>query len=398
MRKGPAVQREPELGELARRSGDTRGSPLACPLGGLLRGWVDVGARLASMNAELALDAKRQLGAGFAEPVGNLRDVRNRHAETVGDVRPPLLLYQLNKIFHERNLASCLLSGNSHGHPISALRIGGGCGGEYVAQMERITPNSFGRTKKSKVETDREFVGAYKARQENLRRLIETRADGKQVRFAEMADLAVPHVSQMKTGKRAMGDEVARRIEERLSLPKGFMDTQNGDAFDSRPLTSEAKAWMIGHGVEAYEEVKDLPADRYAHIPAYTMEVGAGGRVNYHVTKDGVGDAYRIDWLVQRGLNSQHLFKVQVIGDSMENRLMHGSWVMVDKSQKDVIDNKIYVIRYGDEVRVKTLYKRPDGGIVISSENKRYPEITVSPEDMDHIDIIGRVVHVDMDI
>ena len=260
-----------------------------------------------------------------------------------------------------------------------------------------MTPPGQGK-KKSTAEAEREFVGAYKARQENLKRLIEKKAGGKQVKFAEMADLAVPHVSQMKTGKRAMGDAVARRIEEKIGLPVGYMDTLHEIRPDLGPRTKAAEAALMIHGVEAYERRQDLPEDDYAHVPSYTMEVGAGGRVNYHVTEDGIGDAYRVDWLVARGLNSEKLFKVQVVGDSMEPKLMHGAWVMIDKSQREVIDGKVYVIRYGDEVRVKTLYKRPDGGLVIVSENRAYPEITVSPTDMDHIAIIGRVVHVDMDL
>lgn len=42
--------------------------------------------------------------------------------------------------------------------------------------------------------------------------------------FADAAELAVAHVSQMVTGRREMGERVARRIEEQLSLPSGWMD------------------------------------------------------------------------------------------------------------------------------------------------------------------------------
>ena len=45
--------------------------------------------------------------------------------------------------------------------------------------------------------------------------------------FADVAGLAPAHVSQMVTGKRNMGDAVARRIEASLDLPEGYMDVQH---------------------------------------------------------------------------------------------------------------------------------------------------------------------------
>ena len=45
--------------------------------------------------------------------------------------------------------------------------------------------------------------------------------------FADMAGLAPAHVSQMVTGRRNMGDAVARRIEASLDLPEGYMDVQH---------------------------------------------------------------------------------------------------------------------------------------------------------------------------
>ncbi|MES9969046.1 MAG: helix-turn-helix transcriptional regulator [Candidatus Thiodiazotropha sp.] len=50
---------------------------------------------------------------------------------------------------------------------------------------------------------------------------------GSQRAFAERADLAPAHVSQLVTERRNMGDEVARRIERNLNLEEGHMDIQH---------------------------------------------------------------------------------------------------------------------------------------------------------------------------
>ncbi len=45
--------------------------------------------------------------------------------------------------------------------------------------------------------------------------------------FSEKVGLTPAHVSQMVTGRRNMGDVVARRIESGLDLPEGYMDVQH---------------------------------------------------------------------------------------------------------------------------------------------------------------------------
>jgi plasmid maintenance system antidote protein VapI len=45
--------------------------------------------------------------------------------------------------------------------------------------------------------------------------------------FSEQVGLTPAHVSQMVTGRRNMGDVVARRIESGLDLPDGYMDIQH---------------------------------------------------------------------------------------------------------------------------------------------------------------------------
>jgi transcriptional regulator with XRE-family HTH domain len=59
-------------------------------------------------------------------------------------------------------------------------------------------------------------------RRDNLLQLLKGYET--QEEFAEKSGLAAPHVSQMVNNKRAMGEVVARRIEEKQRLPDGWMD------------------------------------------------------------------------------------------------------------------------------------------------------------------------------
>lgn len=59
-------------------------------------------------------------------------------------------------------------------------------------------------------------------RRNNLRALIQQH--GTQKKLADAAALSVAHVSHMNTGHRAVGDKIARHIEQQLGLPFGWMD------------------------------------------------------------------------------------------------------------------------------------------------------------------------------
>ncbi|WP_420796372.1 S24 family peptidase [Alicycliphilus denitrificans] len=55
---------------------------------------------------------------------------------------------------------------------------------------------------------------------------------------------------------------------------------------------------------------------------------------------------------------------------------------------------QIYALWYDGGERVKRLYRLPGGVLRIQSDNTKYPEIEVQPSEMEHIRIIGRIVHV----
>lgn len=65
-------------------------------------------------------------------------------------------------------------------------------------------------------------------RRNNLRALISRY--GTQKRLADAASLSVAHVSHMNTGHRAVGDKIARQIEQHLDLAFGWMDAAEHDS------------------------------------------------------------------------------------------------------------------------------------------------------------------------
>ncbi|MBD1601156.1 helix-turn-helix transcriptional regulator [Pseudomonas sp. CA3A] len=85
---------------------------------------------------------------------------------------------------------------------------------------------------------------------------------------------------------------------------------------------------------------------------------------------------------------------VPVHGNSMEPVLPDGSTVAINKGATTVIDGKIYALAHAGQLRVKTLYRLPGGGIRLRSFNREeHPDEEYSAEQMrdSEIVILGRV-------
>ena len=97
---------------------------------------------------------------------------------------------------------------------------------------------------------------------------------------------------------------------------------------------------------------------------------------------------------MQEGINPEQARCFKVHGESMEPFLYDGDTVLVNLSEREIINGKVYAIRYGDELRIKRVYRKIDGGLVLHSDN---PTFLPRDEDVppavvqEHIGIIGRV-------
>lgn len=78
----------------------------------------------------------------------------------------------------------------------------------------------------------------------------------------------------------------------------------------------------------------------------------------------------------------------------MEPVLPHGSTVGVDTGTTNVIDGKMYALAHAGQLRVKTLYRIPGGGIRLRSFNREeHDDEDYTAEEMieQEITILGRV-------
>jgi hypothetical protein len=165
--------------------------------------------------------------------------------------------------------------------------------------------------------------------------------------LADKTKTDAKYLSQVKNRwqGRGMGDDVARRIEEALGKPRGWMDTvQTGATFGSARVGARSRSPSGGYGLApilAWEHDGDLPPGDFIQIPEFEVQLSAGTGdeqrnmgFQFHIEfLKSKPLAFRADWIRDQKLRPNKLASMRVSGDSMEERLQDGDAVVIDTSQ-----------------------------------------------------------------
>jgi phage repressor protein C with HTH and peptisase S24 domain len=223
------------------------------------------------------------------------------------------------------------------------------------------------------------------ARRLNVKRLISENFKNKQTLFA--AKIAKPdsYVTRMlsdpdKGGSRTIGERMARHIEECLGLAKYALDKPN-----------IATPFQVKEPEPTYTVSAAFQESVFIAESTITFAAGSG-QASYEIDQLGAPATYRLEWFVKERINPANCKRFKVRGDSMESTLFDGDTILVNLGEQQIVDGKVYAMRYGDDLKVKRLYRRLDGTIVLQSDNPRYAEEIVPPGDtQESIAVIGRV-------
>lgn len=135
---------------------------------------------------------------------------------------------------------------------------------------------------------------------------------------------------------------------------------------------------------------EDLPEFSPVPLLAARPRGGSGGLE----TEDDIQSWYSFhtDFLLRKG-NPQKMRLFFIAGDSMAPTLNEGDMVMVDTAQiGGVISGKIYMLRIGEELMMKRLENRPNGILLIRSDNPSYEPIEINTHEENDVEIYGRMV------
>lgn len=167
----------------------------------------------------------------------------------------------------------------------------------------------------------------------------------------------------------------------RASLTKAYPDWL-ATVIESKPVASHHEEDPLPNGLIQIRESR------------VRFSAGDGCEAIFEEIEESVPVTYRREWFIQERLKPDHCRRFKVHGSSMESLLYDQDSVLVNLAETEVIDSKVYAIRYGSELRIKRLYRRLNGGLILHSDNPDYrpQDEELTPEEVnEHITIIGRV-------
>lgn len=139
---------------------------------------------------------------------------------------------------------------------------------------------------------------------------------------------------------------------------------------------------------EGLDDPLDDPA--YIRVARYRVSASAGnGAVNYDEAQDGY-IAFPRTFMTEVGVTGTDCGLVEVTGDSMGYTIRPGSLALVDFSVRHFVDRKIFVLRQGNDIRVKRVWPGK-GGITLMSDNPMYEDEVLTGAEADELVAIGQV-------
>ena len=123
-------------------------------------------------------------------------------------------------------------------------------------------------------------------------------------------------------------------------------------------------------------------------VPLYDVAVSAGNGADVYGEQVLQQVPFEAAWLHHEGLHRNDLACLPITGDSMTPGLMPGDIVLVNHGKRD--GDGVFVLRFGNSLRIKRLQWLADGSLRISSDNALYQAEHITPADLgDDFAIIG---------
>lgn len=225
-------------------------------------------------------------------------------------------------------------------------------------------------------------------RRKNLRRLIDEKFERKQANLATAIDVQPDYISRCLSGKKGIGEDLARKLEAISGKEKYWLDLDH-DAVSNK-TKEEGPSYVLG-SFDAWDSSTPLRDDE-VELPFFReVELSAGSGRHEVIENHGCKLRFSKSTLRKQGVSAKYAACVTVSGESMQPVLPDGCVVGIDTNNTTIKNGDMYAIDHHGELRVKVLYRLVGGGIRIKSYNDEYPDEMYSQDDIQAIKILGRV-------
>ncbi|MBV8667041.1 MAG: S24 family peptidase [Burkholderiaceae bacterium] len=243
-------------------------------------------------------------------------------------------------------------------------------------------------------------------RRHNLRALIEKTTHGSVAAFGRLYDFDESRLSQLlsdtyRSGNN-FGEKAARTLEQKIGLPMLALDAIDARALRHASSIGSGTSGGIGtHAAQQSVAIYAMPLERRPsrdecyEIAIYDVAASMGDGLSMPEHADVVERmTVSASWLKSH-VKFSHPDKLALItayGDSMEGTFSDGDMLLVDRGVTDIKIDAVYVLALNDELYIKRLQRRPDGAVLMISDNKRYAPYVIENGEREKFQVLGRVL------
>jgi len=196
--------------------------------------------------------------------------------------------------------------------------------------------------------------------------------------LSKRIDLSLSNIKSMAVGRKIITPKIASDIERTTGISASWLLLGTGDMFD-KPAGALSKAFGDDSGsrysISYYPDIKASAGNGYCNSEISDVEIISLPKA-----------------IIDKKINAGKIDAIRVHGDSMTPTIRENDIIFVATNMQEIYDNKIYVIRYGDEIRVKRIFKRRGEKILLRSDNQAFPDEEVSVHDED-VAVLGQVIY-----
>lgn len=215
-----------------------------------------------------------------------------------------------------------------------------------------------------------------------------------QIQLAKAVNTSQGSISDLESGRNKTSTNTLQ-LAQVLNVNPQWLATGQGDMTAQPFLHSNINPNF--EPVSDWDDTTPLEADEFA-IPFYKDFGVACGHGTDSTAHDDEKRRLRMSRATIERIGSHHdrIFATLADGDSMSPTINDGDTIWVDMSKESIKDGKIFVFEYGGLFMCKRLYRLPNNGLRVVSDNADvYPEWQMTGEEREQngFRLIGWVWH-----
>lgn len=224
--------------------------------------------------------------------------------------------------------------------------------------------------------------------------------------FAEMLGVSLAALAYYERGERVPDASVLAAYREKFGVNVSWLVTGIGDNIfedptksPSAPITVEETdfrkfANTMVQKIGSLERRLEPPPPPPATVKYFPHAASAGWGLA--VSDDERAEDLDIEAFFARllGINVDYASLFQIKGDSMFPTLRHGDWAILDRLQRKIVDDQVFVFSLEDDLYIKRARTGPDGALNWHSDNEDYQPICLKGDEITRMKVVGRVTNV----